>query len=256
MSFLPDFLLPPDLSLLASIVLIVVSFLTSALTAAIGLGGGIALIAVMANIMPVAALIPVHGLVQFGSNAGRAMVQVRHVDWYILAWFAAGAVFGAAVGGSLVVNLPAPYLRLGIAFFVIWVVWGRTPKLGRAGKPAMAIAGFLSTLLSMFFGAAGPIGASVLSTMGLTRHGFVANQAVTALVMHVFKVIAFGLLGFAFAPWMGLIIAMIISGFIGTLVGSRLLHSMRDETFKVGFKIIMTLLALNLIWQAGEALFF
>jgi len=249
----PSLVFPDDLSLLASLLLIAVSFITSALTAAVGLGGGIALIAAMATVMPTTALVPVHGVVQIGSNAGRALVQIRHVDWSILAWFAAGAICGAALGGSIAINLPPAFLRLGIACFVLWTVWGRTPRLEQARKPAMAAAGFVATLLSMFFGAAGPIGASVLSTLGLTRHGFVANQAATALLMHLLKIIAFGLLGFAFAPWAGLIALMIASGFLGTLAGSRLLGRMNEATFKKGFKLVMTLLALNLLWHALQS---
>lgn len=249
MTDLFHWLLPNQLSLAVSLFLIAASFVTSALTAAVGLGGGIALIAVMANLMPGAALVPVHGVVQFGSNAGRALVQWRHVDRVIWLWFAVGAALGAALGGAIAVNLPDGWLRVGIGCFVIWVIWGRPPRLGHMARQAMGIAGFLSTLLSMFFGAAGPIGGSVLATLGLTRHQFVANQAATALTMHIFKVLAFGALGFAFAPWAGLIVLMIISGFIGTLAGSRLLGRMQEETFRKGFRLVMTLLALNLLWQ-------
>lgn len=250
------FFFPDKLPPITGVILVLVSFATSALTAAVGLGGGVTLIAVMANVMPPAALVPVHGVVQLGSNFGRALVLIRHVDWAVVGWFAAGAIFGAAVGGSIAVNLPAAYLRLGIACFILWTVWGKPLKLERAKKPAMAAAGFVATLLSMFFGAAGPIGASVLSTLGLDRHSFVANQGATALVMHIMKIAVFGMLGFAFAPWIGLIILMIISGFLGTLFGSRLLGRMQEATFKKGFKLIMTLLALNLLRQAGQALFF
>ena len=248
------FLFPADLSIGVSVLLVAISFATSMMTAAIGLGGGVALIAVMANVMPPLALVPVHGVVQLGSNAGRALVQARHIDLGIVAWFAGGAMLGASVGGMVAVNLPGGWLKLGIACFIMWVVWGRTPRLGRASRPAMGIAGFIATLLSMFFGAAGPIGASVLTTLGLTRHGFVANQAVTALLMHVFKIAAFGILGFAFGPWIGLIVLMVASGFMGTLLGSSLLGRMKEETFRTGFKVIMTLLAANLVWQAVNAL--
>jgi hypothetical protein len=40
---------------------------------AFGIGGGAALLAVMASLVPPAALIPVHGVVQVGSNLGRAL---------------------------------------------------------------------------------------------------------------------------------------------------------------------------------------
>jgi uncharacterized membrane protein YfcA len=197
----------------------------------------------------------VHGVVQFGSNAGRALVQLKHVDWLIALWFAIGAAFGAAIGGAIAVELPAAVLKAGIGLFVLWIVWGKAPKFGEARKRVMAAAGFASTFLSMFFGAAGPIGGAVLSTLGLPRHGFVANQAVTALIMHIFKIIAFGALGFAFAPWAGLIVLMIASGFLGTLAGSRLLGKMDEKTFKTGFRWVMTALAVNLLWQAGRGWF-
>ncbi|MEM9634388.1 MAG: sulfite exporter TauE/SafE family protein [Pseudomonadota bacterium] len=248
-------ILPDQISTLASVVLIIVSFFTSALTAAVGLGGGVSLITAMAFLMPASALVPVHGVVQIGSNTGRALVQLKYVDWLIVVWFALGAVFGAALGGSIAVELPPEVLRAGIGLFVLWVVWGKRPKFGKAPKRAMAVAGFASTFLSMFFGAAGPIGGAVLSTFGLTRHGFVANQAVTATVMHVFKIIAFGALGFAFAPWAGLIVLMVTSGFLGTLAGSRLLGKMNEKSFKTGFKWVMTVLALNLLWEAGADFF-
>ncbi len=243
-------LLPDQIGALTTLTLIIVSFFTSALTAAVGLGGGIALIAAMATLMPAGALVPVHGIVQLGSNAGRALVQLRHVDWLIAVWFAGGALVGAAVGGSIAVELPTSVLRAGIGCFVLWVVWGRPPTFGRVRRPAMALAGLISTFLSMFFGAAGPIGGAVLSTLGLTRHEFVANQAVTAMIMHIFKVAAFGALGFAFAPWAGLIVMMIASGFLGTLAGTRLLGRMNEAHFRTGFKWVMTALAINLLWQA------
>lgn len=247
-----ELLFPDPLGTVATVTLVITSFFTSALTAAVGLGGGVALIAVMASLMPASALVPVHGVVQFGSNAGRAIVQLKYVDWLIAVWFAAGAVFGAAIGGAIAVELPAAILKAGIGCFVLWVIWGRKPTFHKARKRVMAAAGFASTFLSMFFGAAGPIGGAVLSTLGLTRHQFVANQAVTALIMHVFKILVFGALGFAFAPWAGLIVMMIASGFLGTLAGSLLLGRMNEVVFKTGFKWVMTLLALNLFWQATQ----
>ena len=57
------------------------SFISSFITAAVGIGGGGLLLAIMAVLVPTSALIPVHGLVQFGSNAGRVLVFLRSVAW-------------------------------------------------------------------------------------------------------------------------------------------------------------------------------
>lgn len=74
-------LLPPELGGIALLVVIAASGATSMITAIFGLGGGLILLAVLATILPPAVLIPVHGLVQLGSNAGRTLAMWRHVMW-------------------------------------------------------------------------------------------------------------------------------------------------------------------------------
>lgn len=241
--------LAPDLSPAVQAGLVAASLVTSAVSAAFGLGGGVMLIAVMALVMPVAALVPVHGVVQLGSNAGRALVLIAHVNWPAALWFALGAAAGSGMGGWLAVSLPAAAVRIGLGLFVLWMVWAPPPRFARAPKRAMAGAGFVAAALGMVFGATGPIGGAVLAALGLPRQSFVASQAVTALTMHVFKIAVFGLLGFAFAPWAGLIAAMIVAGFAGTLLGTRILAGMPEAAFRTGFRAIMTGLALLLVWR-------
>jgi len=65
----------------------------------------------------------------------------------------------------------------------------------------------------------------------------------------VLKVLAFGLLGFAFAPWSGLIVAMIATGFAGTWTGTRLLHRIPEAQFRIVFKLLITAVAAHLLWQ-------
>ena len=90
--------LPEQLSLVASLSLVIISFFTSALTAAVGIGGGVMLLAIMANLMPAAAIIPVHGVVQLGSNLGRLLTLAGLTDWRMAGWFSFGSVFGALAG--------------------------------------------------------------------------------------------------------------------------------------------------------------
>src|SRR3546814_12853868 len=75
-----EWLVPADVGLTASVSLIVFSAVTSFVTAAAGIGGGIMMVAVMAVLMPTQAVIPVHGLVQIGSNAGRTAIMLGGVQ--------------------------------------------------------------------------------------------------------------------------------------------------------------------------------
>ena len=91
--------LPEGLPLWAAFTVIIVSLFTSAFTAAMGVGGGLALLAVMSAVLPASAVIPLHGVGQLGSNASRFILQRPHVVWPIALWFAGGSIIGASLGG-------------------------------------------------------------------------------------------------------------------------------------------------------------
>ena len=230
----PD-LLPVGVEPWFAAVLVAVSFLTSAITAAVGIGGGVALLAVMASGLPVAALIPIHGIVQLGSNSGRAFVLRSHIAWRFVVLLSAGTVIGAVIGGLLVVRLPDAWLKLAVGAFVLWSVWGAKPRVGRGDGPVIVLGGVISAVLSMFIGASGPFVAALVGVRDYVRQTVVATHAACMIVQHCLKVVVFGVLGFAFGPWIWLIVAMIAAGFLGTLAGTRLLHRLPEERFKLAF---------------------
>ncbi|MCH7487259.1 MAG: sulfite exporter TauE/SafE family protein [Proteobacteria bacterium] len=118
-----------------------ISFLGSFITAALGLGGGILMITTMAIFLPPAALIPLHGVVQLGSNLGRTALLVRHVLYPIVPAFLAGTVLGAALGGQLVVSLPTPLLQAILAGFVLYATWAPKFQASAPGKRAFFAVG-------------------------------------------------------------------------------------------------------------------
>jgi uncharacterized membrane protein YfcA len=71
---------------------------------------------------------------------------------------------------------------------------------------------------------------------------------------HGVKVIAFAIAGFAFFQWLPLIAAMAAMGYAGTLAGSRFLSSVPETRFRLWFRILITLLALDLMRRGLLAL--
>ena len=247
-------LVPPGLEAWAAISLVGISFFTSALTAAVGLGGGITLLAIMANLMPAAAVIPVHGVVQLGSNAGRAAVLWRHTDRPTLLYFALGSVIGIALAAEIVVTLPSWLLRLILGIFIIYNIWAPRLRLHNVKARGLLIGGGLSTFLTMFVGATGPFVGAILSSDKLQHQRLVGTLAACMTVQHCLKVVAFGLLGFAFAAWLPLLIGMLAAGFLGTLAGTQVLKRTPPARFKLAFNLILTALAFKLIFDALDVL--
>lgn len=225
------------------------SFGTSFLTAAFGIGGGAVLLAILASLIPPAALIPVHGLVQFGSNVGRAAIMFRHRDQGVLLAFTAGSVVGVAIGGSVAVQLPPHVLKIGIGLFILWTVLASPPAFMRGSA---VLAGGFSSFLTMFFGGTGPFVAAYVKTMGFGRLTYVATHALLMSVQHLLKTIAFGFLGFAFGQWLPLIGAMVGAGFLGTLAGRQVLIRTNEARFMTILNAILIVLALRLIWAGGS----
>ncbi len=246
-------MLPPDLAVWQVIALVFTSVGTSFLTAAAGIGGGVVLIAVLAAILPPTVLIPVHGVVQIGSNGGRAVMMARYVVPRLLLPFIIGSVIGAAIGGLIVVELPPALLQLGLGGFILFSIWGKVPRI--EGDYALTLGGVVSTFLTMFFGATGPFVAGMLKTLKLERMAHSATMAFFMTAQHSLKVLAFGFLGFAFGPYLGLIAMMIAAGLIGTWLGKRFLLSIDDRRFHLALNAVLGLLALQLLWRGVTTLF-
>lgn len=243
-------LLPDDVSLVAALLVIGASFFTSALTATFGLGGGLALLGVMGALFPPAAVIPVHGLAQLGSNAGRFYLQRASVVWRIAGWFALGSLIGTIIGARLFVEVPERVLQALIGAFVLLTVWGPKPKGFSPGVKTFAITGTASAVLSMFVGATGPIAAAMLGAAKLDKLKTTATHAAAMSAQHLLKALAFGFVGFAYADWAFLIIAVVAAGFAGTTVGAKALHAMPEERFRKGFTMILTFFGVYLLGTA------
>ena len=248
-------LLPSGMEPWVAALLFVASFFTSAITAAFGIGGGIAMLALMGLFVPVASLIPVHGAVQLGSNSGRAWHQRASVRMDVAKPFIAGTVVGAIFGVFLVVQLPDALLKLVLGGFVLLLTWTKIPGIDRLTKVGLAVASVALAVLSMLVGATGPLVAALLARFFQNdRKALIATSAVALTTQHLLKIIVFGIAGFAFWEWVPLVAAMILSGFAGTVYGTSLLERMPEETFRKWFRIGITLLALDLLRRGLFAL--
>ena len=229
-----------------AIFLFAVSFAGSFITVAMGIGGGAMVLAVMASIIPPVALIPVHGVIQFGSNVNRAAIMWQYAYWPPVLAFGVGSLVDVSIGGAIVVDLPPSVVQIGVGLFVIWLVVKKSP-LWLTRWPY--VTGLISSFLTMFFGATGVFVSGFVKALALGREAHVATQAVLMTLQHLLKVIVFGLLGFAFGPWLGFMAVMIATGMLGTLVGRQILRRMNDAIFGKVLNGILVVLAVRLIWQ-------
>ena len=107
--------------------LVPIVFLTSCLTAVIGMGGGVLLITLMPGLVPAGAIIPIHACTQLASNLSRAAFGWRHIDPAIIPAFVVGAVLGAWLGGELYGTLDLHWVPALIGVLILVFTWVPLP---------------------------------------------------------------------------------------------------------------------------------
>jgi uncharacterized membrane protein YfcA len=241
--------LAPGVDEVTTIGLIALSFVTSLITATFSLGGGSLMIAAMALVLPPVVVVPVHGCVQLGSNAGRAWVQRAHIQWSYILWLTAGALLGSVLGGRLAFLLPEKWFAVAIGVFVLVTTWLPAPPGLANNRAVQFFGGLIVSAVGMVVGAAGPLLAAFVRGIP-DRRQLVATHAMLNSLQHLIKVVVFAAMGFAFRDYVPLILVMVAAGFLGTTVGSRLLARVPERVFRLGFRLLLSAVAIGLIWQA------
>ena len=238
-----------ELSVWAFIFLCVLAFVASFATASFGAGGGVLALIGMAMVLSPAVLVPLNGVVQLGSNSFRAALMLKTVLWGLIPPFLVGTLIGAAVGGHFVVALPVQTLQVILGLFVLYAMWGPKPHASRPGKPTFFGLGVISTFASMFVGATGILVSPFSAAASDKRQEVVATHGALMTIQHGLKIVVFGILGFSFAPYVPLLIAMLSCGFAGTYAGKHMLNVLPEKLFRTIFKIIITALACRLLYS-------
>lgn len=240
----------------------VVAIGTSILSGVLGMAGGMVLLsALLLRLEPIVA-IPVHGIVQLVSNASRAWFLREHVRRKVILPFALPLLPAGALGAVLLGSLPPAIGKMLIGGFVLAFTWRASSRREKAGPPehparmlvlAGAIVGFFSTLI----GATGPLLAPFILALELVPQATVGTMAACQVFQHASKVAVFGFAGFDFRDQVAPALGLSVCAVLGSALGTRWLDRVDRDLFRRVVKVVLTLLALQLLvsgaWALGHA---
>ena len=226
------------------------SFITTYLSVAMAVGGGLMLLAILAIFFPPAILIPIHTLVQLGVGTSRIFLMWRYTLWTTVLPFTIGAVLGATAGAQIFLTLPAALLYGFLSIFIVTVTW--LPNLGRFGpeRGRFALLGFFATFLGIFVSATGTLVSPFVAAASPDRRNHSATLAMLMTIVHIMKIVAFGALGVGIGAYLPLVVAMITTAALGSWAGRATLNWMTESWYRTAFKMMMTLLSIRLMWVA------
>ena len=225
-------------------VLIIISALaTSLLSGLVGMAGGVVLMAVLVNILPVSSAMVLHGITQFTANGSRTLILRKHLMWQLLPGYILGA--SAAVAGfSALLFVPEASVVLILVGLFPWLarLQPKSSALNITRPASNIICGFSVTSAQLLAGAAGPLLDLFYLNSGLDRQTVVANKALTQTIGHLLRIFYYGAIISVATPlpnW--LFLAAAIAAVIGTRLGTWLLARWDDQRFqRVSGQIILT----------------
>ena len=242
-----------------SLTLILAAFLTSMLSAIIGMGGGVTLLGIMAIVIPDGYLVVAyHGIIQLVSNLTRTTVYRDGIDRPILSRFTKGIIPGLFVAAGLIYGLiqfydvnsaseiKFDYLKPLIGIYIIWFLYLRKKK--PISDQAFTWMGVLSGLVTVFIGAAGPLIAPFFISKEIKKESVIATKAACQAIGHLGKIPIFiFLFGVNYLADWSVILPLVLAVYIGTKFGKGMLGKLPEKTFKKLFRIALTLIAIRLI---------
>jgi uncharacterized membrane protein YfcA len=251
----------------AWLLLVGVTLLTSALSGALGLGGGTVFVGSLRLVLPTqAAVIFVHAVVQVVSNVSRTWAYRKDVHWPLVWPFLLTCSVTPPLGLWVLSRGVEHPLELAMGLFLLTVPWfpddARVPLKPRT---SMAIAGALVGGAGMLVGATGAVVAPFFRTndeqgKGLDRRAFIGTKAIAQAFGHLVKIAWFAIAGRqmlverAAVAHLGLVlVAMCLSTIIGTIVGERLARRLPERWFVLTFRVVMAGLGLSIV-AAGQAM--
>lgn len=245
-----------------AIILAVAALLTSIVSAILGMGGGIMLLAVMLCFMSHGEAVPTHAVVQIASNGTRVLAFLKNVDRSAFLRFLLGVIPGAGIGMALLWALgepeqSEPYLKTTIGALILIALFLPKPKKGvtvRAMWWDFPLLGLGAGTAALTVGAVGPLIAPLFARRGFDKNRLIATKAVCQLATHVFKIPAFIWLRDLDLSRLGpLALLMILMVIPGTLIGKRFLQGISENGFRIAYRVALTTAGLKVLIVDGIA---
>ena len=243
-------------------ILITAALFTSTLSAMIGMGGGIVLLGLMAILMPQGYLvIALHGMIQLIGNGTRAFIFKDAIKKNIISNYFYGSLIGLSLSGLIVFflihsfdvetanEISFDYLKPLIGTYILWFLYLRKKQSAKLFN--FFSVGIIGGLTSIFIGAVGPLIAPFFLSDKLTKENIIANKAACQIITHLGKIPLFiYFFDLSYFDHAILLIPLMLSVYIGTHLGKKLLGYIPERTFKMIFKISLTIIAIKLIFDA------
>jgi uncharacterized membrane protein YfcA len=186
--------------------------------------------------------IPVLTIAQLVGNGSRVVLNRDAVSWPIVGWFALGGIPAALIGGFLFAAAPLEALtRLIGAFLLASVAWRhlRPAPSGVLGPRTFTVIGAVFAFASALVGSVGPIMAPFFLAAGLLKSAYIGTEAAATVVMHVTKLVAYGIAALLSVAVLAVGLVMAPAMIAGSWIGKRIVDRLPERVFVAVIEVVL-----------------
>lgn len=216
-------------------------------------GGSVLFVALLSVILSGRAVAPVVTIASFIAGPARMVMFWSSINWRVVRWYVPGGISGAIVGAWLLARVPAGWLDLLVAPFLLSTAWqyrfGERPRSFPMPLPAFLPLSFAVGLLSAMIGASGLIASPFYLNYGLIKETLLATRAANSLAIQITKITAYVLFGVLSADMLrdGLVAGA--GAAVAILLSPPLLDSVDGQQFRRLSVVMMVATGLFILWR-------
>lgn len=240
--------------------LIIASVLGWFISSLMGGGSSFILMPIVGGFLGATAIPPVITIGGILGSSERAFVYRQNINWTILKWDIPGAIFGAVLGALALTKIHLEGLTILIGLFLLLSALNSIFKPIKVKfkvkawhfLPASLVYGFLSGLL----GSMGPLLVPFYLNYGLEKEQLLGTQAATRIIIHLVKIISYGLLGLLNWHYISYGILIGLAAFPGNILGHIFLAKLTENRFQ---KLVISFVMFSgivILWEQRDLLSF
>lgn len=230
-------------------VIVLGSFCAAFVNAAFATGGIYIMLLASISVLPVSSAIPLQSAFAAGSLGARIYYFWKHIDWRIVRVFVLGSFFGVYFGTRAFVALSEETISLLLGIVLLSLLWMPEIDWRMPIKRTFFVVGIVHSYLGALFGVGGVLQPFVFRT-DLLKLQITGTLAACLLTMDVMKAVGYVSFGFNYLDYVPHIIGATVAGFVGTWIGRRVTHRVSEQAFRRVFRVLVSLVALRLIYKA------
>jgi len=239
-----------SIGIIPLVILVITAFAASTVAGVTGFGGAAILLPVLVAVFGVRDAIPILTVAQLIGNASRVWFNRKEVVWPLIRWFSLGAIPLALVGGLLFTQAPLPLLTRFVGVFLLLMVLWRHLRKKPVYRPTLKSFAFIGagfSFLSALVGSVGPILAPFFLAYGLVRGAYIGTEAMSTVVMHVTKLVAYG--GAAVLTGASVVTGLALGPIMlaGSYTGKRIVERLPERLFIILIELVLLISGLTLL---------